>query len=133
MTGRVRAAPAPAGLVGRSQAQWLLLAAPTQMLREHYTRLLGWILATAPLWIAGAISDTESRLLWWAAAAAIDLAGTWLAHPLVQRRSVRRGCAGQRSCAVGGRTTQDGGGCATLPAASSGHRLSVIRWGSGGV
>jgi low temperature requirement protein LtrA len=55
------------------------------MLREHYTRLLCWSLATAPLWIAGAISDPESRLLWWAGAAAIDLAGTWLAHPLPGR------------------------------------------------
>jgi low temperature requirement protein LtrA len=43
------------------------------------------ILATAPLWIAGAISGAEDRLLWWAGAAAIDLAGTWLAHPLPGR------------------------------------------------
>ena len=38
-----------------------------------------------PLWIVGAISDAESRLLWWPGAAAIDLAGTWLAHPLPGR------------------------------------------------
>ena len=55
------------------------------MLREHYTRLLCWILATAPLWIVGAISDAESRLLWWSGAAVIDLAGTWLAHALPGR------------------------------------------------
>jgi low temperature requirement protein LtrA len=55
------------------------------MLREHYGRLLCWIIATAPLWIAGAISDAESQLLWWSVAAAIDLAGTWLAHPLPSR------------------------------------------------
>jgi low temperature requirement protein LtrA len=55
------------------------------MLREHYARLLCWIIATAPLWIVGAISDPESRLLWWSGAAAIDLAGTWLAHPLPGR------------------------------------------------
>jgi low temperature requirement protein LtrA len=63
----------------------MIVTAPTRMLREHYARLLCWILATAPLWIAGAISDAESRLLWWAGAAAIDLAGTWLAHPLPGR------------------------------------------------
>jgi low temperature requirement protein LtrA len=63
----------------------MIVTAPTRMLREHYTRLLCWILATAPLWIAGAISDPESRLLWWAGAATIDLAGTWLAHPLPGR------------------------------------------------
>ena len=59
----------------------MIVTAPTRMLREHYARLLCWILAMAPLWIAGAISDAESRLIWWAGAAAIDLAGTWLAHP----------------------------------------------------
>ena len=58
----------------------MIATAPTRMLREHYARLLCWILATAPLWIVGAISDAESRLLWWSGAAAIDLAGTWLAH-----------------------------------------------------
>ena len=63
----------------------MVVVAPTRMLREHYTRLLCWVMATAPLWIAGAISDPESRLLWWAGAAAIDLAGTWLAHPLPGR------------------------------------------------
>jgi low temperature requirement protein LtrA len=63
----------------------MVVVAPTRMLREHYARLLGWILATSPLWIAGAISDAASRLLWWAGAAAIDLAGTWLAHPLPGR------------------------------------------------
>jgi low temperature requirement protein LtrA len=113
--------------IGRSQAQWMLLAvmlaglfmnaaiqdafdtggwafvvpllviqggrsilmivtAPTRMLREHYGRLLCWILATAPLWIVGATSDAESRLLWWSGAAAIDLIGTWLAHPLPGRK-----------------------------------------------
>jgi low temperature requirement protein LtrA len=56
------------------------------MLREHYARLLCWILATAPLWITGAILPAESRLLWWAGAAVIDLAGTWLAHPLPGRK-----------------------------------------------
>jgi low temperature requirement protein LtrA len=63
----------------------MVVVAPTRMLREHYARLLCWILATAPLWIVGAISDAESRLLWWSGAAAIDLAGTWLAHPLPGR------------------------------------------------
>jgi low temperature requirement protein LtrA len=63
----------------------MLVAAPTRMLREHYARLLCWILATAPLWITGAIVEAGARLLWWAGAAAIDLAGTWLAHPVPGR------------------------------------------------
>jgi low temperature requirement protein LtrA len=63
----------------------MILAAPTRMLREHYARLLCWILATAPLWIAGAVVQAEVRLLWWAGAGVIDLAGTWLAHPVPGR------------------------------------------------
>ena len=63
-----------------------IVTAPTRMLREHYARLLCWILATAPLWITGAILQVESRLLWWAGAAVIDLIGTWLAHPLPGRK-----------------------------------------------
>ena len=59
----------------------MVVAAATRMLREHYARLLCWIMASAPLWIVGAISDAESRLVWWAGAAAIDLAGPgWPIH-----------------------------------------------------
>jgi hypothetical protein len=58
--------------IARSQARWLLLAV---MLVGLFTN------ATAPLWIVGAISDAKSRLLCWSGAAAIDLAGTWLAIP----------------------------------------------------
>jgi low temperature requirement protein LtrA len=54
----------------------MVVVAPTRMLREHYTRLLCWILATAPLWITGAVVQAEVRLPWWAGAAVIDLAGT---------------------------------------------------------
>jgi low temperature requirement protein LtrA len=63
----------------------MIVAAPTRMLRQHYTRLLCWILATAPLWITGAVVQAEVRLPWWAGAAVIDLAGTWLAHPVPGR------------------------------------------------
>jgi low temperature requirement protein LtrA len=63
----------------------MIVGAPTRKLREHYARLLCWILATAPLWITGAVVQAEVRLLWWAGAAVIDLAGTWLAHPVPGR------------------------------------------------
>lgn len=54
-------------------------------LRHHYRRVLVWLAAATPLWIAGAILAPRPRLACWAAAAAIDLAGTWLAHPLPGR------------------------------------------------
>jgi low temperature requirement protein LtrA len=75
----------PLLLIQAGRSILMILAAPTRMLRELYARLLCWILATAPLWIAGAVVQAEVRLLWWAWAAVIDLAGTWLAHPLPGR------------------------------------------------
>ena len=54
-------------------------------LRHHYRRALVWLGAATPLWVAGAILQPRPRLACWAAAAAIDLAGTWLAHPLPGR------------------------------------------------
>ncbi|MCX5126772.1 low temperature requirement protein A [Streptomyces sp. NBC_00347] len=61
------------------------LAARTEVQREHYRRTLVWMAAAAPLWIVGAAVDSGPRLWWWAAAALIDLSGTWLAHPLPGR------------------------------------------------
>jgi len=75
----------PLLLVQAGRSMLIIVAAPTRMLRGHYARLLGWILATAPLWLGGAMVQAASRLLWWAGAAVIDLVGTWLAHPLPGR------------------------------------------------
>lgn len=63
---------------------WTLATSPPR-LREHYVRLLAWILATCPLWVAGVVAGPEPRLVWWAVAAAIDLLGSWLAHPVPGR------------------------------------------------
>ncbi|MEU9856346.1 low temperature requirement protein A [Streptomyces sp. NPDC047974] len=61
------------------------LAGRTDALREHFRRTLVWMALSAPLWIAGAAVGSGPRLWWWAAAALIDLTGTWLAHPLPGR------------------------------------------------
>ena len=42
----------------------MVVVAPTRMLRERFACLLCWILATAPLWITGAVVQAEVRLLW---------------------------------------------------------------------
>jgi low temperature requirement protein LtrA len=55
------------------------------LLKAHYSRMLGWLLATTPLWIAGSFADVEGRLIWWGIAAGIDIIGTWFAHPVPGR------------------------------------------------
>ena len=61
-----RAFVVPLLLIQAGHSILMVVSAPTRMLRQHYTRLLCWILATAPLWITGAIVEAEPRLLWWA-------------------------------------------------------------------
>lgn len=65
---------------------WTIAKAQDDAFREHFRRVLAWLLATSLLWIGGALADPGARLWWWGLAAAIDLAGTWLAHPLPGRR-----------------------------------------------
>jgi len=65
---------------------WTIVFAPDGLFREHFVRVLVWLLATSPLWILGAAADAETRILWWAPAAVVDLVGTWLAHPIPRRR-----------------------------------------------
>ncbi|WP_122619074.1 low temperature requirement protein A [Streptomyces sp. Tu 4128] len=60
-------------------------AARSPALREHFRRTLVWMAVSAPLWIVGATAAPEARLGWWTVAAFVDLAGTWLAHPLPGR------------------------------------------------
>ncbi|WP_347351780.1 low temperature requirement protein A [Intrasporangium sp.] len=59
---------------------------PTGVLRRHYARALVWSLVSVPLWLAGAAAAPGQRLAWWAGAAAVELLGFWLAHPLPGRR-----------------------------------------------
>jgi len=71
--------------IGRTA--WMLTTHLDPINHDHFRRTLVWLAATAPLWIAGAALGAHARLAVWAAAAAIDLAGTWLlAHPVPRRR-----------------------------------------------
>ncbi|MFD0071610.1 low temperature requirement protein A [Streptomyces sp. NPDC127166] len=58
------------------------VTAPTPFLRHHYRRVTVWAAVSVPLWLFGAAADHGPRLTWWAAAAAVDMTGVWLAHPL---------------------------------------------------
>jgi low temperature requirement protein LtrA len=76
----------PLLLIQLGRTVWTILNSTTAVLREHYFRTLLWLIATTPLWIAGAATSPEARVLWWALAAGIDQLGRWLAHPIPGRR-----------------------------------------------
>jgi low temperature requirement protein LtrA len=76
----------PLLLIQLGRTLWTLINSTDAVLREHYFRTLLWVIATTPLWIAGAAVSPEARVLWWALAAGIDQIGRWLAHPIPGRR-----------------------------------------------
>jgi low temperature requirement protein LtrA len=76
----------PMLLIQLGRAVWTLINSTNPVLREHYVRTLLWLIATTPLWIAGAVANAKARLLWWALAVGIDELGRWLAHPIPGRR-----------------------------------------------
>jgi low temperature requirement protein LtrA len=76
----------PMLVIQLGRAVWTFANSTDPILREHYFRTLLWLIATTPLWIAGAAVNAEARLLWWALAAAIDEVGRWLAHPIPGRK-----------------------------------------------
>ena len=76
----------PLLLIQLGRTVWTLVNSTNAVLREHYFRTLLWVIATTPLWIAGAAVNAEARLLWWALAVGIDQMGRWLAHPVPGRR-----------------------------------------------
>ncbi|HTT38683.1 MAG TPA: low temperature requirement protein A [Burkholderiales bacterium] len=56
-------------------------AAPTLALRRHYLIMLVWILASAPLWVAGAFAGPRCVLPGGVRPALVDTVGAWFAHP----------------------------------------------------
>ena len=76
----------PMLVIQLGRAVWMLLNSADPVLREHYFRTLLWLIATTPLWIAGAAVNMEARLFWWTLSAGIDEVGRWLAHPIPGRR-----------------------------------------------
>ena len=59
--------------VGRNVAAMLLLPR-TEPLRPVFERIVAWSVASAPLWLAGALLDGDARLWLWVPALALDLA-----------------------------------------------------------
>ncbi|MHC1681489.1 MAG: low temperature requirement protein A [Clostridiaceae bacterium] len=65
---------------------WTILYSPDAISRDHFWRVLIWLVVSAAFWIAGLCATSKIRILLWFIAAGIDLLGTWLAHPLPNRR-----------------------------------------------
>ncbi|TQM32551.1 low temperature requirement protein A [Nocardia bhagyanarayanae] len=76
--------PMLAALIG--PCVYAAVTAPSDALRGHFLRVLLWFAVSTPLWVIGAAVKPETRLWFWAAAAGIDLIGTWSAHPIPGRR-----------------------------------------------
>ena len=76
----------PLLLIQLGRTVWTFVNSTDAVLREHYFRMLLWVIATTPFWIAGAAVSPETRVFWWALAAGIDQIGRWLAHPIPGRR-----------------------------------------------
>lgn len=76
----------PLLLIQLGRTAWTILNSKKAVYREHYVRVLIWFVAIMPLWIAGAAAENSGfRLIWWSAAAGLELTGTWLAHPVPGR------------------------------------------------
>lgn len=82
--GWVFAVPFLACLVG--QTVFAYVTAGTEWLRTHYRSMLVWTAGEAALWVVGALVEPGPRLLWWGAAALVDVGGSWAAHPVPGRR-----------------------------------------------
>lgn len=73
-------------LIQLGRTSWSRFNAPDALWRRHDSHTLIWMAASSPLWIVGAAVGPDPRLLWWSFAAAVDLTGTVLAHPVPGRR-----------------------------------------------
>jgi low temperature requirement protein LtrA len=72
-------------LIQLGRTLFLIVALRGRALGEHFVNDLVWEVLTGVLWIAGALSDGDSRLALWGAAVVATHAGTWSLHWLPGR------------------------------------------------
>jgi low temperature requirement protein LtrA len=58
-------------------------------LLEHYGAMLVWFVPTGVVWAVGAAVSPDARLWWWVLAAALEAAGSRLAHPVPRHHRFR--------------------------------------------
>lgn len=81
-TERPRQFVAPFLLIQVGRPIVTALSAPHPELRRHYWHVVVWVMGTAPLWLVGAALDHRARLAVWGLSAALDVLGSWNAHPV---------------------------------------------------
>ncbi|MHA7224162.1 low temperature requirement protein A [Arthrobacter sp. RHLT1-20] len=74
-------------LVQLGRGAWMLTVGLDRTTHNHFVRTLIWGCMSAPFWVSGVFFDHEIRLMFWGFAAAIDLVGHMLAHPLPGRKT----------------------------------------------
>src|SRR5262245_8675915 len=65
------------------RTMWTIAVAEDPVFRAHFIRVLIWLIVAAPIWVLGARAERGSRMLWWAVAAGMEVAGNWTAHPVI--------------------------------------------------
>ncbi|CAN5302976.1 low temperature requirement protein A [soil metagenome] len=73
-----------------SRSIFVVFAGVDSIMQDHFFRMLGWTVITAPFWIIGALVDGPPRLILWGVAALVDVIATLLSHPGIRRRTETR-------------------------------------------
>lgn len=73
-------------LIQGGQTVWILINSPSDAFREHFYRVLIWYLFSAPFWLIGIFCPDQLKIFLWSIGIAIDLVGTWIAHPIFRRK-----------------------------------------------
>lgn len=76
--------------VGRTVAMLAASRGDDPALRRNFLRMIVWLTASGSLWVAGGLAAPESRMAWWLAALAVDLAAPMLLYyvPGLQRSTM---------------------------------------------
>ncbi|XLZ68073.1 low temperature requirement protein A [Massilia sp. SR12] len=76
--------------VGRTVAMLAASRGDAPALRRNFLRMIVWLTASGTLWLAGGLAAPESRMAWWLAALAVDLAAPMLLYyvPGLQRSTM---------------------------------------------
>jgi low temperature requirement protein LtrA len=61
--------------IGRTFAMVLIFRRANPANARNMARIALWFVASAPLWIGGALADPEARIIWWALAIALEYLG----------------------------------------------------------